>query len=324
MKTLVERTPAQLDALTGGGPSNSPSPLCGMGYAEQLAAVTPRDDTNVAGPNLRGLPPLLGKAQKGPAGAAPKSFGNLDPGNRLAGVHPNMADRARLVEEIARMKGLDIFVTQGMRTVAEQNDLDAQGRTKPGKVVTWVRGGGSYHNHGLAVDFAFHGGAPYSEKHDWAGLVAAVKEAGLGRALRRFDRWRVAMPALPASRTSSSPSTSVLLASISSAPRSTIRATFRPRTSSRRRSRCHGVRSTTPGGSVTLPRPQAGRLAQLHRPFYWRRPSTRSMRQRSVGRRVVPLGRRTSQFRAVGAASRKRGISASNSVGPVPCSVRIR
>jgi nucleoid-associated protein YgaU len=188
MKTLVERTPAQLDALTGGGPSNSPSPLCGMGYAEQLAAVTPRDDTNVAGPNLRGLPPLLGKAQKGPAGAAPKSFGNLDPGNRLAGVHPIMADRARLVVESARKKGLDIFVTQGMRTIAEQNDLYAQGRTKPGKVVTWVRGGGSYHNYGLAVDFAFHGGAPYSEKHDWAGLVAAVKEAGLESGASYGDR----------------------------------------------------------------------------------------------------------------------------------------
>lgn len=188
MKSLVQKKSPQLDAAMGGGPQKGASPLRGMGYAEQLAAVTPRDNTYVAGPTLKGLPPIPGKEQKGPAGAAPKSFGNLDPGNRLAGVHPIMADKARLVVDIARKKGLDIFVTQGMRTIAEQNDLYAQGRTKRGKVVTWVRGGGSYHNYGLAVDFAFHGGAPYSEKHDWAGLVAAVKEAGLESGAGYGDR----------------------------------------------------------------------------------------------------------------------------------------
>lgn len=40
------------------------------------------------------------------------------------------------------------------RTIAEQNDLYAQGRTKPGKVVTNAKGGQSYHNYGLAFDAA--------------------------------------------------------------------------------------------------------------------------------------------------------------------------
>lgn len=39
-----------------------------------------------------------------------------------------------------------------LRTFDEQNELYAQGRTKPGKVVTKARGGQSYHNYGLAVD----------------------------------------------------------------------------------------------------------------------------------------------------------------------------
>lgn len=39
-----------------------------------------------------------------------------------------------------------------LRTFAEQDALYAQGRSKPGKVVTWARGGQSYHNYGLAVD----------------------------------------------------------------------------------------------------------------------------------------------------------------------------
>lgn len=40
------------------------------------------------------------------------------------------------------------------RTIAEQNDLYAQGRTKPGKIVTNARGGQSYHNYRLAFDAA--------------------------------------------------------------------------------------------------------------------------------------------------------------------------
>jgi len=39
-----------------------------------------------------------------------------------------------------------------LRTFAEQNALYAQGRSKPGKVVTNAKGGLSYHNYGLAID----------------------------------------------------------------------------------------------------------------------------------------------------------------------------
>jgi hypothetical protein len=43
-------------------------------------------------------------------------------------------------------------MTQGMRTVAYQDKLYAQGRTIPGQIVTYVRGGESWHNYGLAFD----------------------------------------------------------------------------------------------------------------------------------------------------------------------------
>ncbi|WP_028521953.1 M15 family metallopeptidase [Runella limosa] len=43
-------------------------------------------------------------------------------------------------------------LTWTLRTFQEQNDLFAQGRTRPGRVVTWARGGDSWHNYGLAVD----------------------------------------------------------------------------------------------------------------------------------------------------------------------------
>ena len=43
-------------------------------------------------------------------------------------------------------------VTDGYRTHAEQNNLYKKGRTTKGPKVTWVKGGYSYHNYGLAVD----------------------------------------------------------------------------------------------------------------------------------------------------------------------------
>lgn len=39
-----------------------------------------------------------------------------------------------------------------LRTFAEQDSLYAQGRTKPGNIVTKAKGGMSLHNYGLAID----------------------------------------------------------------------------------------------------------------------------------------------------------------------------
>ena len=59
--------------------------------------------------------------------------------------------------------------------------------TKPGWVVTYVKGGGSWHNYGLAVDIVFwnrsHSGPSWDapSKH-WQSLGKAGKAAG-------FTRW---------------------------------------------------------------------------------------------------------------------------------------
>jgi peptidoglycan LD-endopeptidase CwlK len=39
-----------------------------------------------------------------------------------------------------------------LRTNAQQAEIYAQGRTKPGKVVTWAKPGYSWHNYGMAID----------------------------------------------------------------------------------------------------------------------------------------------------------------------------
>lgn len=43
----------------------------------------------------------------------------------------------------------------GLRSFVTQEALYVQGRTKPGDIVTWARPGLSYHNYGLATDWAF-------------------------------------------------------------------------------------------------------------------------------------------------------------------------
>lgn len=88
-----------------------------------------------------------------------------------------------------------VRVVQGLRTIEEQNDLYAQGRTKPGKIITKARGGKSFHNYGLAIDFAIlydkDNNGTFEElswdiqkdfdidgKKDWDEVIAAFEAVG--------------------------------------------------------------------------------------------------------------------------------------------------
>lgn len=93
--------------------------------------------------------------------------------SRLVGVHPELV---RVVELAIRLSTVDFVVTQGNRTQAEQDALYAQGRTKPGKVVTWTRN--SNHIGGRAVDVApFVGGALEWDENGKLGLWPRIAEA---------------------------------------------------------------------------------------------------------------------------------------------------
>ncbi|WP_150266175.1 M15 family metallopeptidase [Paenibacillus tepidiphilus] len=73
---------------------------------------------------------------------------------RLGDLHPVVLTATGALLQRSYARGIPIMITQGRRTIAEQNELYAQGRTKKGPIVTNVRGGSSYHNYGLAIDFA--------------------------------------------------------------------------------------------------------------------------------------------------------------------------
>lgn len=76
---------------------------------------------------------------------------------RVKLLHPKV--RGEVISLIDKVEsGFPVYVAvrvvQGLRTFEEQDALYAIGRTKPGKKVTNARAGRSYHNYGLAIDFA--------------------------------------------------------------------------------------------------------------------------------------------------------------------------
>lgn len=72
---------------------------------------------------------------------------------KLVGLLPVVRTATERLIQRSFAIGIPIVITQGLRTIAEQDGLYAQGRSKPGKIVTNARGGYSYHNFGVAVDF---------------------------------------------------------------------------------------------------------------------------------------------------------------------------
>ena len=111
---------------------------------------------------------------------------------RLAGVRADLRAAYAVAlaawaarPELARL-GLPI-VTQCYRSPAEQDALYAQGRTKPGLVVTYKRGGQSKHNlvPARALDVAF---LLSSGQVSWSAELLA-KFAALVKAASTVVRW---------------------------------------------------------------------------------------------------------------------------------------
>lgn len=68
---------------------------------------------------------------------------------RFSGVDQRLVS---IAQEACQALPFDVIVVEGVRTEKRQQELYAQGRTKPGKVVTWTMN--SKHIDGLAVDLA--------------------------------------------------------------------------------------------------------------------------------------------------------------------------
>lgn len=75
--------------------------------------------------------------------------------------------------------GIRVVLTCGYRGAAEQDKLYAKGRTAPGVKVTNARGGYSWHNFGLAADYAFIVCGKVTWNGPWPLFGKLARECGL-------------------------------------------------------------------------------------------------------------------------------------------------
>ena len=71
---------------------------------------------------------------------------------KLELLKPKVQELAEKLISECKNLGRQIIVTQTLRTIEEQDALYAQGRTRPGNIVTKAKGGYSLHNFGVAFD----------------------------------------------------------------------------------------------------------------------------------------------------------------------------
>ncbi|SFL94937.1 peptidoglycan L-alanyl-D-glutamate endopeptidase CwlK [Gracilibacillus orientalis] len=104
-------------------------------------------------------------------------------------LHPIVEEKK---EELVRKTdeiGISIIITDSFRSATEQNAIYQQGRETEGTIVTYAKGGESYHNYGLAIDFALqtsenniiwdleYDGNQNGES-DWMEVVKIAKDLG--------------------------------------------------------------------------------------------------------------------------------------------------
>lgn len=94
---------------------------------------------------------------------------------RVALLHPPFQQLARQFLEECAKAGHKLRVTYGLRTMAEQAALYAQGRTAPGAIVTRAKAGESPHNYAAAIDVVF---LLPDGKVNWDGPWAAIGAIG--------------------------------------------------------------------------------------------------------------------------------------------------
>lgn len=130
--------------------------------------------------------------------------------DRLEKLHPKVKKVfQKFIEEAELYFNITLRISQGVRTIEEQNSLYALGRTVKGKKVTNAVGGKSYHNYCLAIDlvelkgsqvnwdFDYSKLAPIAAKHniEWGGHFKTILDRPhfqitLGYSINQlYDMW---------------------------------------------------------------------------------------------------------------------------------------
>jgi peptidoglycan L-alanyl-D-glutamate endopeptidase CwlK len=108
---------------------------------------------------------------------------------KVTQLHPVVAaNKQKLITQSEKI-GIPIVITSDFRSSDEQDALYRKGRSDGGSIVTKVKGGQSYHNYGLAIDFALLSSkgkviwdteydGNRNGKSDWMEVVAIAKKLG--------------------------------------------------------------------------------------------------------------------------------------------------
>ena len=104
--------------------------------------------------------------------------------------HPRLQEKAKLLIKKCEKAGLKIGIGECLRTVAEQDALYAQGRTKPGNKVTNARGSSysSCHQWGIALDVFRNDGKGAFNDSD--GFFTKVGKIGQSIGLEWGGSWK--------------------------------------------------------------------------------------------------------------------------------------
>ena len=102
-------------------------------------------------------------------------------GRLLTELVPKVELAAREAIAECNARELPLVVTCTGRTAAEQSALYAQGRSKPGLIVTKAKAGQSFHQYGVALDlYPLVNGKPdfSGSSHNWQKIAEIFKRHG--------------------------------------------------------------------------------------------------------------------------------------------------
>jgi peptidoglycan L-alanyl-D-glutamate endopeptidase CwlK len=75
--------------------------------------------------------------------------------SKIKVLHPKAVPIfTKFIEDSEEALDITLRITYGLRTFDEQQAIYDQGRTTPGKIVSYAPPGFSFHNYGLAIDIA--------------------------------------------------------------------------------------------------------------------------------------------------------------------------
>lgn len=112
---------------------------------------------------------------------------------KLEDLHPKVRSMAiELEKRVEAELGVDLIFTSTYRDNDSQNELYAQGRTKPGKKVTNAKGGQSYHNYRIAFDVVpvRHGKPVWGTSGEDGELWKRIGAIGVSIGLEWAGNWK--------------------------------------------------------------------------------------------------------------------------------------